>query len=135
MALFIPKGKVPRRTYSMVLDTGVGTIYYDPMSHVAEWSTPLGCIQKESICILEQFSVDTNGVNAVYANMFCIRLLNGAGSPDSFDSTQPTGQRAGVGGLPVLEGCRCCCRRRSFHIRSVHCCAPREERCFLWTRL
>ena len=101
MALFIPKGKVPGRTYSMVLDTYEGTTYNDVTNHIVEWNTPLGCIQKESICILEQFSVDTNGINAVYANMFCIRLLNGAGSPNSYDSTrnQPDNVLA-LGGFP-----------------------------------
>ena len=87
MALFIPKGKVPGRTFSMVLDTGTAT-YVDGTTHIAEWNTPLGCIQKESICILEHFAVDTNGPAAVFSNIYCVRLLNGAGSPYSYDSTK-----------------------------------------------
>ena len=93
MSLFVPKSKRPGKSYSVVLDTGSGTTYLDTSAtasvHVAEWDTPLGCIQKPSICILEQVTLDTNATisNPVYSNMFAVRLVGG-GSPDSFDSTR-----------------------------------------------
>ena len=91
MSLFLPKGKRAGKTYSFVLDTAVGTTYVDSAAspHIAEWVTPLGVIQKQSICILEQVTIDTNAPvsSAVVANMFAIRLV-GAGSPDSYDSTK-----------------------------------------------